>query len=102
MLRPTTIVAVLLTFASAYALYVETFATRRIELRLRADERRLGELESEIAVLKAERAHLARPQRIEDAARAIGMRAPIERSWIELDDNAGIARHLPPGREMVR
>lgn len=59
---------------SAVALYANTYRTRQIELELQAAEQKLEALVREVATLKAERAYLARPERISDAARALGMR----------------------------
>jgi cell division protein FtsL len=62
--------------ASAVALYLIKYDTRRMEARVRGLERSIEALEGDIARLKAEHAHLARPDRIEPMARALGM-API-------------------------
>lgn len=77
--------ASVLTLASAYMLYAEGSATRRLESQVQAAERQRERLESDIAVLKAERAFLARPARIEPAARALGLRPPLPVEHIELD-----------------
>lgn len=66
-----------LMLASACVLYIVNLSTRRLEQRVLAEERRLERLESDIAILKAERAYLARPERIEALARGQGLR-PIE------------------------
>lgn len=73
---PATVFALALTLASAYVLYSEGSATRRLEASVQAAERHRERLETDIAVLKAERAHLARPARIEPAARSLGLRTP--------------------------
>lgn len=75
--RTIMIATVLMTIAAAAALYVETYGTRRLEAEVQAAERRLERLEADISVLRAERAHLAKPQRIEPLARALGLR-PLE------------------------
>jgi cell division protein FtsL len=62
--------------ASAFALYVLKYDTRRMEARVRALERTVQEVQGDIARLQAERAHLARPERLEPMARALGL-API-------------------------
>ena len=62
--------------ASAVALYLLKYDTRRMEAHVRGLERSMETLEGEIARLKAEHAHLARPDRIEPMARALGL-API-------------------------
>jgi cell division protein FtsL len=59
--------------ASAVALYLLKYDTRRTEARVRGLERTADALEGDIARLKAEHAHLARPDRIEPMARALGM-----------------------------
>ena len=66
-----------LTLASATVLYMVNLSTRRLEQRVLAEERRLERLESDIAILRAERAYLARPERIEAHARRQGL-GPIE------------------------
>lgn len=65
--------ALVLTVASAITLYAESTATRRLEADVQAAERERDRLESEITVLRAERAFLTRPERIEPAARALGL-----------------------------
>lgn len=80
----TTVFACALTLASAYTLYAEGSATRRLEQHVQAAERQRERLEADIAVLKAERAFLSRPSRIEPAAKALGMRPPEAGQFIEL------------------
>ena len=62
-----------------FALYAIKDGTRRIEARVQAQERALERLESDVSVLTAERAHLARPERLELLARKLGM-APVSGS----------------------
>ncbi len=81
---PATVLASALTLASAYTLYAESAVTRRLEAQVQAQERHRDRLENDIAVLKAERAHLARPSRIEPAAKAIGMRMPVAGEHVPL------------------
>lgn len=66
----------LATLASAFALYTIKYDTRRLEVRVQAQERALEKAESDVNILVAERAHLARPERLEPLARLIGL-API-------------------------
>jgi hypothetical protein len=82
-------VAVALTIASAWVLYAESAATRRLEQQVLGAERLRERLDDDITVLKAEHAWLARPSRIEPAARALGMRPAIERQYVRIDDVAG-------------
>jgi len=64
------------TLAAAFALYALKYDTRRLEARVQRQERALERVESDVQVLLAERAHLARPERIEPLARMLGL-API-------------------------
>ena len=66
----------LATLAAAFALYAVKYDTRRLETRVQAQERALEKAENDVTVLTAERAHLARPERLEPLARLIGL-API-------------------------
>jgi cell division protein FtsL len=68
-----------LTLASAFLLYGINYDTRLLEERMRAQERAIEDARSDIAVLKAERAHLARPDRIAPLARAQGLRPATDR-----------------------
>jgi hypothetical protein len=63
----------LATLASAIALYAVKNDTRRLETRVLAQERALERAKSDVTVLRAERAHLARPERLEAWARALGL-----------------------------
>jgi cell division protein FtsL len=72
----------LATLAAAFALYAVKYDTRRLEVRVHAQERALEKAESDVTVLKAERAHLARPERLEPLARLIGL-APIASTQYE-------------------
>ena len=69
-------VLMLATLASAVALYAIKYDTRRLEARVQAQERALEKAENDVTVLMAERAHLARPERLEPLARVLGL-API-------------------------
>ena len=76
MLRRVNWALMLATLASAFALYAIKYDTRRLEVRVQAQERALEKAESDVTVLAAERAYLARPERLEPLARLIGL-API-------------------------
>ncbi len=71
-----TVSAVFLAISSAFLLYGLSYDSRQLETRVAAEERKADQARSDIAVLKAERAHLARPSRIEPLARAQGL-APV-------------------------
>ena len=87
-MRLLTIASILMTLASAFLLYGLNYDTRRIEARVHAEERAADAARSDIAVLKAERAHLARPERIEPLARAQGLRPVGERQFAASADDA--------------
>jgi cell division protein FtsL len=78
------------------ALYAIKDGTRRIEARVQAQERALERLESDVSVLTAERAHLARPERLEPLARKLGM-APVSGSQYLRVDTQPIAPSSPVG-----
>lgn len=82
-MRILNIAAGFLALASAFLLYGLNYETRLVESRLQAREAQAEKARGDIAVLKAERAHLARPDRIEPLARQQGLE-PLS------------ARHLMP------
>jgi len=77
-MRAANVAAVFMAIASAFLLYGLNYDTRLVEARLQAAEREADAARGDIAVLKAERAHLARPDRIEQLARSQGLRPPSE------------------------
>jgi len=64
---------VALTLVSAFTLYAINYDTRQIETAVNAKQRAIEAARKDIAVLKAERAHLARPERIAPLARGLGL-----------------------------
>jgi cell division protein FtsL len=72
-MRTLTFAAALLALSTAFLLYAVNYDARRIEAELQRRERVAERLRGDIAILKAERAHLARPARIEPLARAQGL-----------------------------
>jgi cell division protein FtsL len=88
--------AVALAIGAAFALYSVKHDTRLIELRVQTQERRLEKIQSDIAVLQAERAWLARPERIDQMARGMGLRpiAESQYSGIENPNDDGISELL--------
>lgn len=66
-------IAVLATLASAFALYAVNYETRELAEEVRAREQNIEKAHRDIAILKAERAHLARPERIGEHARRLGL-----------------------------
>lgn len=61
---------------SALLLYSLNYETRRLEAKVQAQERLADKTRSDIAVLKAERSHLSRPERIDPLARQQGLMPP--------------------------
>ena len=55
-----------------FALYAIKYDTRQLEARVQMQERDLEKAENNVAVLIAERAHLARPKALEPLARRSG------------------------------
>jgi hypothetical protein len=80
-------VLMLATLASVVALYAIKHDTRRLEVRVLAQERALERARNDVTVLTAERAHLARPARLEVLARAIGMSPIAADQYLRLDFN---------------
>jgi cell division protein FtsL len=85
--------SVLLALGSAFALYGIDYATRRLEARVIGLERAASAAEAQITALRAERAHLARPERIEPLARARGMAPPNARQFVTIEQ---LANDMPP------
>ena len=78
----------LVTLGSAFALYAINYDTRQLEQRVLMQERAAERALGDIAVLRAERAHLARPDRIEPLARSLGMGPAARGSGTRLIDLA--------------
>jgi cell division protein FtsL len=88
MFRLAAVGTVLLAVASAFVLYAVTYDTRRLEQHVASQVRVIDKAHLDIAVLRAERAYLARPERIEQMARKVGL-APIDPRQIEILSSAG-------------
>lgn len=100
MARNPAITAVALTIGAALALYAIKHDTRARDARAQMLERAAEKAQADIAVLEAERAWLARPERIEMLARAQGL-APIAEAQyaaVESQPDDGISELLrgPP------
>jgi cell division protein FtsL len=76
MIRAVNVLLMMLTLAGVFALYAIKYDTRRLELRVQEQERELQKAQNDVAVLAAERAHLARMETLEPLARNLGL-API-------------------------
>ena len=81
-----------------FALYAIKDGTRRIEARVLAQERTLERLESDVSVLTAERAHLARPERLEPLARKLGMGPVGVGQYLRVDLGTPSAGSVPSPR----
>src|SRR5436853_39421 len=96
MLRGVNLALMLATLAAAFALYAVKYDTRRLEARVQAQERALEKAENDVTVLTAERAHLARPERLEPLARLIGL-VPIARTqYVRIDAKSADAPQREP------
>ena len=96
MARSLTVTAVALTIGAALALYGIKHDTRAIDARAQSLERAVEKAQSDIAVLEAERAWLARPERIEELARAQGLGPIAEAQYaaVESRQDDGISELL--------
>lgn len=80
-MHPLTVSAAFLAISSAFLLYGLSYDTRQLEAQVAAQERDVDRARADIAVLKAERAHLARPNRIAPLARSQGLEPLAERQF---------------------
>lgn len=93
-MRLMTTTSIFLALASAFLLYGLNYDTRQLEARVQEEERSVAKARSDIAVLKAERAHLTRPERIEPLARAQGLAAATDKQFArEIPIVVGSANH---------
>jgi cell division protein FtsL len=83
--RTVNFILLILALASAFALYALKYDTRRMEMRVQVLERSLDKAQEEIAQLKARHAHLARPERIEPLARALGLVPIGSRQYLRVE-----------------
>jgi cell division protein FtsL len=90
-MRLLNIAAFCFTITSAFLLYALNYDTRRLEAHVQAQERVAAEAKSDIAVLKAERSHLSRPERIDPLARQLGLIPPRPDQLVA----PGVASALP-------
>jgi cell division protein FtsL len=86
-------ISMLLALGSAFALYGIDYSTRNLENRVIGMERAASSAEAQINALKAERAHLARPERIEPIARGLGMAPPTARQYVTVEQ---LGQDMPP------
>lgn len=79
--RMLTLAAGALTIAAATTNYALTFETQRIDAEVHGVERAIEKAENDIAVLRAERAYLGRPDRIDTLARKLGLEPVRENQY---------------------
>jgi cell division protein FtsL len=92
-------ILMLATLASAFALYAIKYDTRRLEAKVQAQERSLEKAENDMTILMAERAHLARPERLEPLARQLGLAPITGGQYLRIDgDRLNPSRGSPPHR----
>jgi cell division protein FtsL len=75
-MRLLNVTAFFFAISSALLLYGLNYDTRRLEAEVQAKERVAERARDDIAVLKAERGTLARPDRIDTLAQQIGLAPP--------------------------
>jgi cell division protein FtsL len=100
MLRVVNLVLAAAVIVGAAGLYTVKTDARRLEAQVQAQERTHERLVDDIAVLRAEYAHLARPERLEKFARRIGMQPLQERQLIRFDSLK--AQAFSDGTSVVR
>ncbi|MGD9784726.1 MAG: cell division protein FtsL [Hyphomicrobiaceae bacterium] len=89
-MRLLTLSSVLMALSSAFLLYALNDQTRRLEEQVAAQERALVAGRRDLSVLKAERAHLARPERIGPLARELGLVDPRAHQFVDFGAPADI------------
>jgi cell division protein FtsL len=92
-MRIVILAALILTIASAFVLYSSNYDTRQLEARVLEQERIIEKARSDISVLKAERAHLGRPERIEPLAHSLGL-GPASEQQLAATPEEAMARAL--------
>ncbi len=75
----------------ALFLYGLNYETRRLEASVQSMERAADKARRDIAVLKAERGHLSRPERIDGLARQQGLAPPRPAQFPSLVDGGAAA-----------
>ena len=89
--------------SSAFLLYGLNYETRLIQSATHERERSIESIKNDIAVLKAERAHLARPDRIAPLARELGLQ-PVRDAQIQTGTSkrrADISSEITTGSTII-
>lgn len=84
--------AIAATLSSAFVLYSVNHETRELAEAVRNREKAIEKSLRDIAILKAERAHLARPARIAREARALGLEPARQDQFVAHDVADPLAR----------
>lgn len=92
-MRVLNLAAFFFALASAFLLYSLSYETRRLEARVQEKELEANRARSDIAVLKAEKSHLSRPERIDPFARSQGLMPPRPD---QMGASARLAEIAPP------
>lgn len=82
-MRMLSVASSFLALASAFMLYAVNYDARGRERNVYALQRVRDKAQGDIAILKAERAHLARPERVEPLARDLGLEPLSEKQIVE-------------------
>ncbi len=102
MLRVFAFMSVVAGLVSAFALYAINYDTRRLENAAFEKSKKIEKARRDIAVLKAERALLSTPVRIEPYARALGLKPAKSNQFQSLSNVVGGGQALPRSRETVQ
>ena len=102
--------AVASTLVAAFVLYSIKHDTRVLESKVQTKERAIEKAQGDLAVLRAEKAHLLRPEHIESIARALGFAPPSAQQIVRTEASAGSKSTTgalpvlvsPPGRKLPR
>jgi cell division protein FtsL len=86
MLRMFMFLAAGVTVASAFGLYVISYKTREMIASNQRMEKEIETLTQDIAILRAERSYLMRPERIEPLARKLGMAPAAGRQFMSASE----------------
>ena len=86
MLRMLMFLSVAVAQISAFGLYTVSYETREIAEANQRAEKEIGTLSRDIAILRAERTYLMRPERIEPLARKLGMQPVRGEQFISGDE----------------
>lgn len=100
-MRLLNIAAFCFAIASAFLLYGLNYDTRSLEGHIQAQERAAAKAKSDIAVLKAERGHLSRPERIDPLARQQGLTPPRPDQLVSPGVTAALSDQKPLDQKPV-